>query len=223
MLLLDDIEMRGQLDADDGRERRDSVLVAFAGANDDLVPPEIDVFHPKPSAFQETQAGTIEQDGHEAGSATELTDDRPHFVTGEYDRQSHRSPGAHDIVEPRQILPKYFAVEEEQGAQRLILGGRGNVALDGQRAQILGQLRGTHPGRMTLPVKENVAPNPRDVGLLRPTTVVTGPHGLANPVEESWCSRRRWSHFSQRERGGGRRRVPQRHDHACPWEVSIGA
>ena len=82
MLLLDEIQVRGQLDADDGRERRDPILVAFAGANDDLVPPEIDVFHPQPSALQESQARTIQQDGHEAGSAAELTDDRPHFVAG---------------------------------------------------------------------------------------------------------------------------------------------
>ena len=43
-LLLHSVQVPAQLGADDGRERRDPILVAFAGADDDLMPPEIDVF-----------------------------------------------------------------------------------------------------------------------------------------------------------------------------------
>ena len=38
LLLLDDVKMPRQLDADDGRERRGPILVALAGADDDLMP-----------------------------------------------------------------------------------------------------------------------------------------------------------------------------------------
>src|SRR5437667_2093573 len=177
--------MPGQLGADDGRERRDPVLVALAGADNDLMPPEIDVLYPEPSALQKTQAGAIQQDGHEAGSAAELTENRPHLVAGEHDWQSSWPPGPHDVVEPGHLLLKNLAIEEEQGAQRLILGGRGDVPLDGQRAQIPRELRGAHLGGMTLPVEEDLAPYPGDVGLFGPPAIVTGTDGVANPVEKA--------------------------------------
>ena len=85
MLLLDDVQMPGQLDADDGRKRRGPVLVAFAGADDDLIAPEIDILHSEPSALQEAQARAVQQDGHETGSAAELAENGPHLVAGEHD------------------------------------------------------------------------------------------------------------------------------------------
>jgi len=38
---------------------------------------------------------------------------------------------------------------------------------------------------MTFPVEEDVAPNPRDVSLFGPPAIVTGTHGVPNPVEKS--------------------------------------
>src|SRR5207244_11777060 len=86
VLLLDDVQMPGQLDADDGRKRRGPVFVAFAGADDDLIAPEIDILHSEPSALQEAQARAVQQDGHETGSGAELTANGPNRVAGEHDR-----------------------------------------------------------------------------------------------------------------------------------------
>ena len=68
VLLLDGVQMPAQL-----------------GAGDDLMPPEINVLHAEAGAFEEAQAGAIHEDGHEARSAVELTDDRPHLIAGEHD------------------------------------------------------------------------------------------------------------------------------------------
>ena len=84
MLLLDEFQMSKQLGADDGGQRRDAVLVALTGADDDLLSPEIDVLHAEAGTFEETQAGAVHENRHEAGSTAELTDDGPHLVSGEH-------------------------------------------------------------------------------------------------------------------------------------------
>jgi len=134
VLLLDGFQVPAQLGADDGWKRRDPILVAFAGANDDLMPPEINVLHAEAGAFEKAQAGAIHEDGHEARSAAELADDSPYLVAREYDWQSHWPFRAHDVIEPRQILSEHLAIEEQQRAQRLVLRRRSDVTVDGRRA-----------------------------------------------------------------------------------------
>jgi len=73
--LSDCVQMPGQLRVDDGRQRRDAVLVSLAGADGDLMPGEVDVLNPQPSALEQPQAGAIQQDGHETGSTAKLADD----------------------------------------------------------------------------------------------------------------------------------------------------
>ena len=93
---------------------------------------EIDVLHPHPSALEQTQAGAMQQDGHEAGSTAELTDHSPYFVAGGHNRQSHGLLGSDDVVEPGQIPLEDGAIEEQKRTQCLVLCGRGDVAIDGQ-------------------------------------------------------------------------------------------
>jgi hypothetical protein len=113
VLFLNDTQVPGQLGADDGRERRGPVLVALARADDDLIPPEIDILHSEPSALQEAQARAIQQ-GHEAGSAAELTENGPHLLAGEHDWSSHWPPGPPNVVEPGHLLLENLAMRKSR-------------------------------------------------------------------------------------------------------------
>src|SRR2546425_8227382 len=162
---------------------------------------EVDILYREASALEQAQAGPVHQDGHKARGAAKLTENRPYLGASEHDRQSHRPLGSDYIVQPGHILFEHFPVEEEQGAQRLVLGRRRDVSVDGQRAQESRQLRRAHLGRVTLAMKQDVASGPRDVGLFRPSAVVTGTHGVADPVEESWGLRRQRRWLSRGKRG----------------------
>jgi len=132
VLSLDVLEMRGEVGGRDGRERCGPILVALSCSNDDLISGEVDVLGSEPSALEQTETGAIEQERHEPVSAMELAEDGSQLVTGEDYRQADRALGPHDLVEPWQILAEDLPVEEEQGAQRLVLCRGGNLALDGQ-------------------------------------------------------------------------------------------
>ena len=64
--------MPRQVGGDDGRQRRDAVLVALAAADHDLVAAEVHVLHPQPRALEETQARAVEEQGHEPRRAVDL-------------------------------------------------------------------------------------------------------------------------------------------------------
>jgi len=53
-----------------------------------------------------------------------------------------------------------MSIEEQQRAQRLILGRRRHVPFDGKRAEKLRDFRYAHLGRMALAVEEGEAADP---------------------------------------------------------------
>jgi len=96
-------------------------------------------------------------------------------------------------------VSEHFAVEELSGAQRLVLGGGGHVAIDGQRCEEPRDLGRSHPDGMALAVEDDVAADPGDIGLLGAPAIVAGAEGLSHPIEESrpGCSGR--AAFSDQE------------------------
>src|SRR5262245_450948 len=94
-----------------------------------------------------------------------------------------------DVVEPRQLDVENVAVQEEQCAQRLVLGRGRDLAVDGERGQERGYFGRAHLDRVPLAVEEDVPPDPVNVGLLGAAAVVPGADGLADAVEESWLGR----------------------------------
>ena len=99
--------------------------------------------------------------------------------------------GPDDLVEPGQVDAEHLAVEKEQGAQGLVLGGGGDLPLNSERGQECGDFRGAHFRRMTLAVEEYVALDPVDIGLLSASAVVAGLDGVADAVEEAGLRRLR--------------------------------
>ena len=121
--------------------------------------------HPEP--------GAVEQAGHEAWHPLEPLEHGANLVARQENRQPLRALGAHDPVEPGKVDLQHVSVQEQEGAQGLVLGGGGHLAIDRQRGEEACDLLGAHLGRMALGVKEeDVALDPRDVGLLRAPTVM---------------------------------------------------
>ena len=176
--------MLGQGRLGHSRQNGDPVLRALTVANDDLIHREIDILHSQTGAFEQAQSRPVEKRGHQADRAFQLGDDRPHFVAGEHDGQVLCRSGPHDVFEPGQVLMQNVAIQEQERAQRLILGRCGHAPLDGQRAQKLCDLRGAHFGGMALAMKQNEAADPSDVGLLRTPAAVTQPISLTHAVEQ---------------------------------------
>jgi hypothetical protein len=61
-----------------------------------------------------------------------LPENGPGLLPGQHDGQVLGPLGPHDIVEPRQIHTEGVSIQEEQGAERLVLGGRGNLVSYGE-------------------------------------------------------------------------------------------
>ena len=89
--------------------------------------------YPQPAALEYAKTRAVEQARHEPRRPIEPPERRAHLVTREDDWQPLGPPGAHDLVQPRQLHAQHLAVQEEQCAQRLVLGGRGNVTVHGER------------------------------------------------------------------------------------------
>jgi hypothetical protein len=132
-----DLEMLRQVRLDRGRQHRDPILRPLAIADGDEVGREVDVLDAEARAFEQAQAGTVEEQGQEARDAVEVLEVGPDLVARHDDGQVLGPPGAHEVVEPGQVLLQHFAVEEQQRPQRLILGGGGDLALYGQRGEEL--------------------------------------------------------------------------------------
>ena len=65
-----------------------------------------------------------------------------------------------------------WAVEEEQGAQRLVLCARGDASIHGEVRQESAHLGPTELGRMAEPVEPDEAAHPQDVRPFGPRAIV---------------------------------------------------
>ena len=64
----------------------DSVFLAFAFADRDLEPVEVDVFDTEAEALQDSQTGTVQQGRHDSVGAGHVLQDAVCFLAGEHDR-----------------------------------------------------------------------------------------------------------------------------------------
>jgi len=212
VLSLDRIEMGGEIRPHHTREHGHPVLVTLAAPDDDLVSREIDILHPEAGALEQPEAGAVEQQGHEARRAHEAANDGPDLTTGEDDGKALGTLGPDDIGEPGHLLLEHLAIEEKDSAQRLVLGRRRHVPLDGQRAEKRRDLGSTHLGGVALAVEEDVPADPPHVGLLGAAAVGAGADGIADAVEKprrAGLQRLRLAHSGGR---GGDRPVPYGED-----------
>jgi len=78
---------------------------------------------------------------------------------------------------------EHLAIEEEKGAEGLVLGGGGDVFLDGQVGEKGFDLGSAHVGRVTHAVEVDIAFDLADVGLLGAIGVVFEADGIADLIQ----------------------------------------
>jgi hypothetical protein len=108
-----------------------------------------------------------------------VVEDRNDLRARENDRKPRRAPGPHEIVEPPEFDSEHLPVEKQESAQRLILGRRADLALDGQMGEKRGHLRFPQLARMVGAMEAHEAADPSDIGLLGSRAVAMHPNGRA--------------------------------------------
>ena len=147
-------------------EHGEAVLLAFAVSDGDLVHIEVYVFDPKPQALHEAQAGTVQERGHEVGCAVQGVQDRLDFGAGEDDGETFGPSGRGDAGEGRQRNTKDFAVEEQECVAGDVLGGSGDVLLDGQVGEVVTNGVGAEGGGVSFAVEDDEASDGGKIAVL---------------------------------------------------------
>ncbi len=123
------------------------------------------IFDAQPQAFHEPQSAAIHDLHHEFVWSGHLGDDGFGFLLGEDGGNALAFFGADEIENfTLQLDVEDVAIEEEDGADRLILGGGGGFTFDDEMGDELVDLRDAHFARVAFVVKENVFTNPVNVG-----------------------------------------------------------
>lgn len=81
------------------RNHSESIFLACPAAQNNLPALEIEVFHAQFQTLEESQAGAVEDRGHQPCSAVQFFEHRPHLLAREHDRQVNRSLGVDDAVQ----------------------------------------------------------------------------------------------------------------------------
>jgi hypothetical protein len=87
-----------------------------------------------------------------------------------------------EIAHPPQLTPEHLLVKEQQCCQGLVLCGRSDPGLGGERRQKHTDLELAHALGMALPVKYDEPPNPTDIGFFGARAVVKRPQRDSNTI-----------------------------------------
>jgi hypothetical protein len=161
-----------------------AILAAFPPADDDLKALEIDIFDAKPHALHETEAGAVEKVGQKTVGALEVRQDGADFLTREHDGKGVGGFGFRDSLETFGLAVEDMAVEEEDGAERLILSRGADFPLDGKVTQEGDDVGRVEFARVAAIVEDDEASDPIDVGTLGADTVVAHAEGGSNLFQE---------------------------------------
>ena len=146
-------------------EDSDTVVVAFAAANDDLAVVEVHVFDAQAHTFHDAESATVKDFGHEAGNAAHVIDDFHGFGMGEDSGQTFWAGGVGEVGRERHVSLENDPVEEEEGTEGLILGGCGDFAFGGEVSNKGTDFVFAHVLGVSFFVEEDVAFDPVFVGL----------------------------------------------------------
>jgi hypothetical protein len=111
----------------------------------------------------------------------------------QYDWEVLRALCALHALDPGQVLFQYFAIQEENGVQRLVLGRSGDIAADGEVSEERAEMLRAELAGMTFAMKEDVAANPVQIGLLGANAVVLDTDDVAHLIEQAAATRRKAS------------------------------
>jgi len=177
-------EMGGKQRLHGNGQHGDAIFIAFSCPDSDLVGAKINVFHPQTQTFHEPQTGPVQEVPHEPRFSLQRFQQRFHLVSAQHEGETMRSFGAHEVVDPVDLTPQYLPVEEHERIERLVLRGRTDVLFQRQCGQKLPDLLSSQCAWMPPALEVNKPPDPVNVGLLNPQTVMPHSDGCPHLVEE---------------------------------------
>ncbi len=108
-----------------------------------------------------------------------------HFFAREDGRKSFGAPGAHRAELELERLVEHVAVEEDEGVERLVLGGGGDVEVDSQVGEEGFDLGLAHPGGVLFVVEQDEAADPVQIDLLGLVGVALAAQDVADLLEQA--------------------------------------
>jgi hypothetical protein len=149
-----------------------AVFGALAVAHEDLVLFKIDIFHAQVHAFHETKSTAVEQLSHELVDSFKTFEHGARFGFGQYGGQALRAAGAQGLDGLGDLLPENGMEEEENGTEGLVLGGSGDLAIDGEVIEVGFDFGFSHAARVLEIVEAQEAPDPAQVSFLGSVGIV---------------------------------------------------
>ena len=150
-------------------QRYDPVLVVLAIVDGDGALAEVEVFDAQAHALHDAQAGTVHEQGSKLPGVLEVGDNGAHFVACHDDRRAAATVGGGDVFEGEFLDAEDLFGEEGYGVEGLLLGGRGDVALQDQIVEVGGDAGGYRVARGLFEHRQTEAGEadvPMHIGLL---------------------------------------------------------
>jgi len=116
--------------------------------------------------------GAVDHPQHEAGGSARAVEGRTNFIDRQHDRKTLGRLRLLHAVEPGQFDAEHFAVEEEHGRLRLVLGGSRHLADNRQVGQESLHLGAAHFLRVAFAMMEDKAPHPIRIRFLGADAIV---------------------------------------------------
>jgi len=119
-------------------ERDDAVFAAFGVVDGDGAVAEVDVLDAEAKAFHDAEAGAVEELGGEFPGVVEEVEHGADLVAGEHGGRAAAAGGGGIQVQGDFFMTEDVAKEEDEGVERLFLGGGGDLAFQGEELDIGG-------------------------------------------------------------------------------------
>lgn len=142
-----------------------AVLGTLALAHNDLPLGEVEILDAQAQTLHQAEAAAIEQLCHQLVGAVECSEHQARLGAGQDGREASGLPGAGSVDRLGEGLVEHLSVQEEQRAERLVLGRGGDMLLDGEVTQEGLDLGHAQISGVALAVEEDIAPDPANVGL----------------------------------------------------------
>src|SRR3989442_12726069 len=184
MLPLHSVEMTRQRLNDSSRQDGWPIFLALASPNHNLPSFEIDVLHAQVQTFLQPKPGTIKESDDHPRDAIEILHDAGDLVAAEDDGHTNGHASARHVFDGVNVQVQHVAIQKQHCAERLILCRGTDASIHREPAEKRADFRRAHFRGMPLPVKEDVSPNPVDVGAFGSTTVMFRADDMSNTIEQ---------------------------------------
>jgi hypothetical protein len=94
-------------------EDRAPVAISLSGTDDEDSTAEVDILDPQPQTLEQAESRAVQKAGGEAVGAAESFEYAADLLLGHDDWEPPRQPRADDVLEPRQFLFQYLAIEKK--------------------------------------------------------------------------------------------------------------